>query len=81
MNKNEELECIFIQTDFMKKWYLDFADVHHVDSTFKVNIENFQLFISLVHNQHGRGIPTGYMLTKSNCDENIDFFYQNLTGK
>jgi len=61
--------------------YLDFGDIHHIDSTFKVNIENFQLYIYLVVNQHSRGVPSGYCFMKSATAENIEFFYQQLTGK
>ena len=36
----------------MRQWYIDFGDIRHIDSTFKVNVENFQLYISLTVNQH-----------------------------
>ena len=52
VNERNELECIFIQTSFMRQWYIDFGDIRHIDSTFKVNVENFQLYISLTVNQH-----------------------------
>ena len=80
-NSKGELECIFIQTSYMRKWFLDFHEIHNIDSTFKVNVENFQLYISMVHNEHGKGVPSAYCFMKSACKENIEFFYQNVTGK
>ncbi len=47
-NLNDEIECIFIQTSFMREMYLKHPEIHHIDSTFKVNVENFQLYISMV---------------------------------
>jgi hypothetical protein len=71
VNDKGEIEAFFIQTAYMKNWYKLFADIHHIDSTFKINLENFQLYISLVHNGHGNGVPTGYMFMKSAFDENL----------
>ena len=28
VNANNELECIFIQTKFMRNWYIEYHDVH-----------------------------------------------------
>ncbi len=47
----------------------------------KVNVENFQLYISFTVNQHFRGVPTAYCFMKSASSENLEFFYQNVTGK
>jgi len=66
-NAEEEVECIFIQTSFMKDWYIKHPEIHHVDSTFRVNIENFQLYISMVVDAAGKGVPTGYCFMKSAC--------------
>ena len=41
LNEKNEVECIFIQTKFMKKWFIDFHEVHHIDTTFKVYIFQF----------------------------------------
>ena len=49
-NVNNELECVFIQLSFMRQWFVKYPQIHHIDSTFKVNIENFQLYISMVIN-------------------------------
>ena len=48
-NANNELECVFIQLSFMREWFIKYPQIHHIDSTFKVNIENFQLYISMVY--------------------------------
>ena len=32
----------------MREWYIKHPEVQHIDSTFKVNIENFQLYTSIV---------------------------------
>lgn len=51
-NQNNELKCIC--TNQLHDGFIDDGVVHHIDSTFKVNIENFQLYISLTVNQHFR---------------------------
>ena len=79
-NGKGELECLYIQTSYMRKWFTDFNTVLHIDSTFKVNLENFQLYISLVANEHYHGVPTSYCFMKSACGENLQFFYENITG-
>ena len=79
-NINDEIECIFIQTSFMREMYLKHPEIHHIDSTFKVNVENFQLYISMVVDPNGNGVPAGYCFMKSACKENIEFFYQQLSG-
>ena len=56
-------------------------NLHHIGTTFKVNIENFLLHISLVANQHARGVPTSFSFMKSCSAENLDFFYECLGGK
>ena len=35
-NSKNEVECIFIQTSFMRKMYKDHPEIQHLDSTFKV---------------------------------------------
>jgi hypothetical protein len=51
----------------MKDWYIKHPEIHHVDSTFRVNIENFQLYISMVVDAAGKGVPTGCCFMKSAC--------------
>jgi hypothetical protein len=43
VNENGTLECIYIQTSQMKAWFEKYPNIVHIDSTFKVNIENYQL--------------------------------------
>ena len=65
----------------MRYWYLKYCDVHHTDTTFQTNLENFLLHISLVVDSLGHGLPTAYAFMKSSSAENLEFFYQYLTGK
>ena len=33
-NAKEELECIFIQTSFMRQWFVKYPSVHHINKLF-----------------------------------------------
>ena len=50
VNENGNLECLYIQTMQMKSWFQQYSNVIHIDSTFKLNIENYQLYICMVQN-------------------------------
>ncbi len=41
----------------MREWYLKYGKVVNIDSTSKVNIENWKLYISMVINEEDRGVP------------------------
>lgn len=58
----------------MRKWYIEYGDINHIDSTFKVNIENFLLHVSLSPDLNGKGVPTSYAFMKSPSKENLSFF-------
>ena len=44
VNENGNLECLYIQTMQMKSWFQQYSNIIHIDSTFKLNIENYQLY-------------------------------------
>ncbi|CAF3932790.1 unnamed protein product, partial [Rotaria sp. Silwood1] len=66
INDNGVLECLYIQTSQMKTWFKKYSNIVHIDSTFKVNIENYQLYICLVQNANLKGVPVAYCLMKLN---------------
>jgi hypothetical protein len=41
INEKDELECLFVQTDFMEEWYNKYGYLMHIDGTYCVMGENF----------------------------------------
>jgi hypothetical protein len=60
VNENGNLECLYIQNVQMKAWFEKYPNIVHIDSTFKVNIENYQL--CLVQNTNLKGVIVAYCL-------------------
>ncbi len=81
VNDTNEIECIFIQIRFMRQWFINPHEVRNIDTTFKLKKENFLLHISLVANEHSKCVPTAYSFLKSSSTENLEFFYECLSGK
>ncbi|CAF0963335.1 unnamed protein product [Didymodactylos carnosus] len=78
VNENRNLECLCIQTSQMKAWFEKYPNIVHIDSTFKVNIENYQLYICLVQNANLKGVPFAYCLMISGIKDNLEFFYSAM---
>ena len=70
------LDCLFIQTAQMKKWYQSFPEVVHIDGTFKVNKENYILLVILVQNANLRGVPVALSFIRAESAENLEFVYR-----
>lgn len=75
---DDVLQCKYLQTDYMKDWFNNFGSIIHVDSTFKVNIENYLLYICLTQNENLKGVPVAYCFMKEESLENLSFWYQEL---
>ncbi|CAF3367722.1 unnamed protein product [Rotaria socialis] len=78
-NENGTLECLYIQTMQMKAWFNKYSNILHLDSTFKVNIENYQLYICLVQNASLKGVPVAYCLMTTGNKDNLQFFYSSIS--
>ena len=78
VNENGNLECLYIQTMQMKSWFQQYSNTIHIDSTFKLNIENYQLYICMVQNINLKGVPVSYCLMATDTKENLDFFYSSM---
>ena len=63
----------------MKAWFEKYPNIVHIDSTFKVNVENYQLYISLVQNANLQGVPVVYCLVIGGIKENLEFFYSSMS--
>jgi len=77
-NEND-LQCIFIQTDRMKNWYQQYPEVLHIDSTFSINLEKFQLFSILAQDNNLRGVRVAYCFMNTDTKENLNFFYASFS--
>ena len=78
VDEDDRMQCIFIQSYFMVNWLKKFPEVLHIDSTFKVNVENYLLFIIMVQNGESKGVPIAYCLMNTDSKENIEFMYDML---
>ncbi|CAF2786046.1 unnamed protein product [Rotaria sp. Silwood2] len=79
INENGTLECLYIQTVHMKEWFDKYSNILHIDSTLKINIENYQLFICLVQNANLKGVPVAYCLMTTGNKDNLEFFYSTMS--
>ena len=59
-----------------KEWFDKFGNIIHIDATYKVNYENYILYIFLCQDSLLRGLPiaTCYMRTETNY--NMNFMYE-----
>jgi len=78
VDENGILQCLYIQTYQMKVWFKKYPNIVHIDSTFKVNIENYQLYICLVQNANLKGVPVAYCLMISGIKDYLEFFYSEI---
>jgi hypothetical protein len=78
MTDDNDLQCIYIQTDRMKNWYHQYPEILHIDSTFSINLEKFQLISILAQDNNLRGVPVAYCLMNTDTKENLNFFYENF---
>lgn len=81
MNESNELECLFVQTDYMREWYQNYGHLLHIDATYCVMVENFLLFHSLVQNENLNGVPVAYCFMRSENKENLEFYYEKLNAQ
>jgi len=77
-NEEDELEGIFIATKEQVNWFNHYAQMIHIDATYKVNKENFVLYVFLAQDSYKHGLPIAYCLLKSENRENMQFMYDTL---
>ena len=78
INENNELECLFVQTDYMRECYLNYGHLTHIDATYCVMVDNFLLFHSSCQNENLNGVPVAYCFMRSETKENLEFYYEKL---
>jgi hypothetical protein len=72
------LQSLFIQLDFQLEWLQLYGQLFHIDGTFKVNCENYLLYVVMVQNSNGEGRPVAYCWMKAETMENLEFFYTEI---
>jgi hypothetical protein len=78
VDENDKLQCIFFQSWYMKDWYNKHPEIVHIDSTFKINVEDFELYSCLVQNGNMHGRPFCYCLMSTSSKETLEFLYKSL---
>ena len=77
-DENDVLQAIFIQTTAMRNTYSQFGSLIHIDSTFSLNLENFQAYICVVENNNLNARPVAYCFLQSAVLPNLEFFYSSM---
>ncbi|CAF0981912.1 unnamed protein product [Didymodactylos carnosus] len=77
--KETTIECLYIQTVQRTVWFENYSNMLQIDSTFEVNIENYQLYVCLVQNANLKGVPVAYCLMISGNNDNLEFFYSAMS--
>ena len=79
-NINEEgvLQCLFLQLEYQLEWLQLYGQLFHIDGTFKVNTENYLLYVIMVQNSNGEGRPVAYCWMKTENVENLEFLYSQI---
>ena len=77
-NEKEVLQAIFIQTTVMRNTYAQFGNLIHIDSTFSLNLENFQAYICVAENNNLNARPVAYCFLQSAILPNLEFFYNSM---
>ena len=73
-----KLECLFLQLEFQLEWLQLYGQLIHIDGTFKVNCENYLLYVIMVQNSNGEGRPVAYCWMNAETKVNLEFCYQAL---
>ncbi|CAF1026395.1 unnamed protein product [Brachionus calyciflorus] len=79
LDNDNQLQCLFIQTKFQANWFKNFDTIIHIDGIFKLNVENYLLYVILVQDSNCNGRPVSYCLMKNETNENLEFFYNKFS--
>ena len=77
-NVNGIMTCAFFTLNCQHAWYEKFGSLSHIDATFKVNIENYVLYITLCQDNLLRGLPISCCVMRTEEGENMEFMYQSF---
>ena len=69
---------ITIFLEHQKKWLEKFQDLLHIDATYRVNFENYALFIITCQDQKLKGILCGYCFMGHETIQNLDYMYTQM---
>ncbi|CAF1088511.1 unnamed protein product [Brachionus calyciflorus] len=79
LDENNQLNCLYIQTNFQIEWFKNYGSLIHLDGTFKLNCENYLLYVILVQDSNCNGRPIAYCFMRNETLENLEFFYKTFT--
>jgi len=73
------MSSLFFVLGCQKNWFEKFGNLTHIDATYKVNLENYVLYIFLCQDSSLRGIPVATCLMRTEANENMDFMYESFS--
>jgi hypothetical protein len=62
----------------MKGWFFQNPETLHIDSTYKVNLENYLLCNFLVQYKRLKGLSVAFALMRQETNENYNFVFKNV---
>lgn len=70
------ISCIFylFRQNLNQIGLKNYDTIIHIDGTFKLNVENYLLYVILVQDGNCNGRPVAYCLMKNKTNENLEFF-------
>ena len=78
MDDEGVLQALFLQLEFQQEWLSLYGQLIHIDGTFKVNCENYLLYVIMAQNSDGEIRPVAYCWMKFETKENLEYLYNLL---
>ena len=78
-DSNNVITSLFFVLSCQKNWFEKFGNLTHIDATYRVNIENYVLYIFLCQDSLLRGLPVASCLMRTEQNENMDFMYESFS--
>jgi hypothetical protein len=73
------LQCIFVQSGEMRKAFQSFPELQIIDGTFKVNAQNYLLFVQMAQDGGKHGLPVSYCFMRSEIEPHLRFYYECMS--
>lgn len=78
LDADGNVQACFICFKEQKDWFSKYSEMINIDSTYKINIENYILFIFIGQNAELRGIPLAFCFLNRETRENLNYMYSTF---
>jgi hypothetical protein len=77
-NEEGAMTGCFFSLEKQKEWFAKYGKLVHIDATYRVNKENYLLYVFLSQDQNLRGLPVAFCYMRKETASNMDFMYECL---